>query len=860
MDEETRRILAGHRRAIQRARDDYRSARRAYDDAKSPLGTDVAIQGLQRIQDRLRTWGSAWEDYATEFNQLGLEDAGEVGYASQEGAAFFDTVLREYDWLNRMAAANGIAPFAPSEDREYSTMQYVLCRVAPANASAFWDKFSSAKLPVGGFDRGRGLPGMRPPRLVPSPSPGPFKRAGSEPAPSNDEAPKPRVLDAAIASHIVKGKTAELDVLVRLPDSQGLAGMLLADETAEPRPEDVLSKRFQMTFPVGPDGRPRPRKADLSVEAPNFDPPKQSKSIFVPPDADSEVVTFFMAPTATGRLPILVELQWEEALRGQRTLRTECVAEAAELPSRPSRNLVQLPIDVSHEGKEQDAAGPAAPNPPVAYAGKPSRDPTISSSHGAAPSYKPAITPSPWPAAPSYKPATPSSRPATPSSRPATPPLAADPSASRGSIPKDRDSAAAPSGLPPKFGPGSVMEAPQSATLAAKDSERPKALARRSFSPIALAAAAVAVLGGMGIAVNIAFQHPLQPKPDSLAQCFQTVLTQKETLNNDAALTLGESLARLVGVDSSGAAIALTTTSNSTAESRAISDETVRFGLQECVRARALSSGSGTLTLPEIVATATVRAHAESGRPLANVTIQRASDQRQGCQTEASGACDLTLLHLSSTKDVISFVAEAMYRRPANKAVSVDDFLKGLDFSVENYPTLSVVVTQNGELVRDRGSVMLDPGANFPVWSQDCQDRNSAGDCYTQRIDSQGRAVFYYSKPFERLSISTFVEGHSGAVVTPVLDPKSLPASISVDLGRAGTGTKYPSPPAVPACTVWTNGSRLGKCSEWCGAAPNNITDRAGNEQPTTEADCRQAAALLCRQKGRPICTYKFQP
>src|SRR5215468_1488738 len=47
------------------------------------------------------------------------------------------------------------------------------------------------------------------------------------------DTPQSRLLDAAIPSHIAKDRTAELQVLVRLPDSPGLKGVLQKDEDAE---------------------------------------------------------------------------------------------------------------------------------------------------------------------------------------------------------------------------------------------------------------------------------------------------------------------------------------------------------------------------------------------------------------------------------------------------------------------------------------------------------------------------------------------------------------------------------------------------------------------------------------------------
>lgn len=61
-----------------------------------------------------------------------------------------------------------------------------------------------------------------------------------------------RVVDAAIPSRVVKDQATELLVLVRLPESVGLAGVLAADDDAEVQPEDVRSKPFACRFPLRP--------------------------------------------------------------------------------------------------------------------------------------------------------------------------------------------------------------------------------------------------------------------------------------------------------------------------------------------------------------------------------------------------------------------------------------------------------------------------------------------------------------------------------------------------------------------------------------------------------------------------------
>jgi len=159
--------------------------------------------------------------------------------------------------------------------------------------------------------------------------------------------PKPRVLDAAMPSHIVKDRATELLVLIRLPDSKGLAGILQADDEAEARPEDVRSKQFDVTFPQGPTGAPQPLKVAVELTSPDFSPPSQRKNIFVPVNADSEVCPFLLTPARTGPLVVTIELVWEDAERGYRRLRTNCVSEA-ELPAgKPVMNVVQLPVGVA---------------------------------------------------------------------------------------------------------------------------------------------------------------------------------------------------------------------------------------------------------------------------------------------------------------------------------------------------------------------------------------------------------------------------------------------------------------------------------------------------------------------------------
>jgi hypothetical protein len=169
--------------------------------------------------------------------------------------------------------------------------------------------------------------------------------------------PKARVLDAALPTHIVKDRATELLVLIRLPDSKGLMGILQDDEEAEARPDDVRSKPFEVTFPQGPTGAPEPLKVTVALTSPDFSPPAQRKNIFVPVNADSEVCPFLLTPVRMGLLTVAIELIWEDAERGYRRLRTNCVAEA-ELPAmKPMLNVVRFPVGVANVEPTAFSAG-----------------------------------------------------------------------------------------------------------------------------------------------------------------------------------------------------------------------------------------------------------------------------------------------------------------------------------------------------------------------------------------------------------------------------------------------------------------------------------------------------------------------
>jgi hypothetical protein len=256
---------------------------------------------------------------------------------AREHAIVIPIILRPVDWSG--------APFA-----------HLQALPRDAKAVTLWPNRDQAFAEIAGALREIAVRFQRP---VPQP-----------PTPSQIEdqaVPQPRVLDAAMPGHIVKDRATELLVVIRLPDSAGLAGVLQADEESEARPEDVRSRPFDVTFPLGPTGRPEPLKVTVELTSPDFSPPQQRKNLFVPVNADSEICPFLLTPVRIGQLTVVIELEWQDAQRGYRRLRTNCIAEAGEAAVKPAFNMVQMPLIVgpSDERRPVMVAAPAAAPPPL---------------------------------------------------------------------------------------------------------------------------------------------------------------------------------------------------------------------------------------------------------------------------------------------------------------------------------------------------------------------------------------------------------------------------------------------------------------------------------------------------------------
>ena len=182
---------------------------------------------------------------------------------------------------------------------------------------------------------------------------------GDHPAPVSTALPSAqRTVDVAMPGRITRDRATELMVLIRLEDSAGLCGILQDDHEAEARPEDVRSRPFEITFVLGPDGRPVPLSIGVQITSPDFQPRSQVRNILVPVDRDSEVCSFLLTPLKTGTLTVIIDLTWEGKQRGSRRLRATCVTQAT---NDSGMMLVQIPYRLQPANSSETSDGAAIP-------------------------------------------------------------------------------------------------------------------------------------------------------------------------------------------------------------------------------------------------------------------------------------------------------------------------------------------------------------------------------------------------------------------------------------------------------------------------------------------------------------------
>lgn len=131
--------------------------------------------------------------------------------------------------------------------------------------------------------------------------------AGTPEKPAAQSAVRKRLLDAALPSLVPLRKSVVLACMIRKTSSSGLRALVEASTTYGIQPSDVQSSSVQLRFPVNPStGKLDGLVLQVTVESPDFKPPKQTRELKVPPNADSDPCIFLLAADKTGSLKVVV--------------------------------------------------------------------------------------------------------------------------------------------------------------------------------------------------------------------------------------------------------------------------------------------------------------------------------------------------------------------------------------------------------------------------------------------------------------------------------------------------------------------------------------------------------------------------
>lgn len=197
-------------------------------------------------------------------------------------------------------------------------------------------------------------------------------KPGSQPAMQPSSVAQPRVLDAAVASHIPLGEPADVVTMVRTVESNGLKAILRLDTSYNISPDNVQSKPFEVEFPRDAAGRVLPAALELILDSPGCDPPQQNRKLRVPSAGDSDVCVFLLTPLKAGRLMLNLEVRYEDVEVGSRLLVTEAGPSVA---AASPYSLVSMPLtstaawSASLPGIQKAfAPSPPSPAPPASVA------------------------------------------------------------------------------------------------------------------------------------------------------------------------------------------------------------------------------------------------------------------------------------------------------------------------------------------------------------------------------------------------------------------------------------------------------------------------------------------------------------
>lgn len=194
---------------------------------------------------------------------------------------------------------------------------------------------------------GSGSPNARPPAVAERPLAGTVARL------------RKRVMDAALPSHVDLNRATVLVVMLRREDSAGLRAIVEVEKSYGVEAEDVRSTAsFPLEFPVDSSGHLAPLDLDLEIEAPDFAPTVQRKSVSIPPKGDSEPKVFLLTPKREGELLLTVQLRRGDKDIASCLLKTRAEQAYVVLAPPPGHNLVSVVLEVADDAGSTAAALP----------------------------------------------------------------------------------------------------------------------------------------------------------------------------------------------------------------------------------------------------------------------------------------------------------------------------------------------------------------------------------------------------------------------------------------------------------------------------------------------------------------------
>ena len=164
--------------------------------------------------------------------------------------------------------------------------------------------------------------------------------------------PLTRHLDAAMDEEVLVEHEAELLLMVRLPDSEGLKGLLGENSPYQVQPNQVRSKEFALEFAIDERGNLSPLDLLVEIEASGFHIPIPRKKLTIYSSKDSVVCHFLLTPTKTGNLKVNINiLLANEQYMGTSTFQIKCLS-GLDTFLKPARVVITMSLGVFGVGKE----------------------------------------------------------------------------------------------------------------------------------------------------------------------------------------------------------------------------------------------------------------------------------------------------------------------------------------------------------------------------------------------------------------------------------------------------------------------------------------------------------------------------